>query len=39
MTNRSHGNDERISLEELDAGAQLLWKIVVKTAAANGSAR
>ncbi len=39
MTNRSHGNDERISLEELDAGAQLLWKIVLKTAAANGSAR
>jgi acetylornithine deacetylase/succinyl-diaminopimelate desuccinylase-like protein len=30
--NRAHGNDERISVENLERGTQLLWEIVVKVA-------
>jgi len=30
---RAHGNDERIALDTLDAGARLLWEIVLATAA------
>jgi acetylornithine deacetylase/succinyl-diaminopimelate desuccinylase-like protein len=30
--NRAHGNDERISVESLRAGADLLWEIVVRVA-------
>jgi acetylornithine deacetylase/succinyl-diaminopimelate desuccinylase-like protein len=29
---RAHGNDERIALSDLDAGAALLWKIVMQAA-------
>ncbi len=30
--NRAHGNDERISVEGLRAGASLLWQIVIRVA-------
>jgi acetylornithine deacetylase/succinyl-diaminopimelate desuccinylase-like protein len=30
---RAHGNDERISLESLESGAELLWRIVTAIAA------
>jgi len=30
---RSHGNDERISISNLEAGTELLWKIVLAVAA------
>jgi acetylornithine deacetylase/succinyl-diaminopimelate desuccinylase-like protein len=29
---REHGNDERISLDNIDSGAQLLWQMVLETA-------
>jgi acetylornithine deacetylase/succinyl-diaminopimelate desuccinylase-like protein len=31
--NRAHGNDERISIDNLRNGAELLWKIVLAVAA------
>jgi len=31
--NRAHGNDERISVADLESGAELLWKIVLAVAA------
>jgi acetylornithine deacetylase/succinyl-diaminopimelate desuccinylase-like protein len=34
---RAHGNDERIRPENLMSGTELLWKIVVATAAGSGS--
>jgi acetylornithine deacetylase/succinyl-diaminopimelate desuccinylase-like protein len=30
--NRSHGNDERIAVASLEAGTELLWKIVLAVA-------
>jgi acetylornithine deacetylase/succinyl-diaminopimelate desuccinylase-like protein len=32
---REHGNDERISLQNIESGAELLWQMVLETAGDN----
>jgi len=32
---REHGNDERISLQNIESGAELLWQMVLETAGEN----
>ena len=33
--NREHGNDERISLQNIESGSELLWQMVLETAGDN----
>ena len=33
--NREHGNDERISLQNIESGSELLWQMVLETAGEN----
>ena len=32
---REHGNDERISVQNLESGSELLWQMVLETAGDN----
>jgi acetylornithine deacetylase/succinyl-diaminopimelate desuccinylase-like protein len=32
---REHGNDERISIQNIESGAELLWQMVLETAGDN----
>jgi len=32
---REHGNDERISVPNIESGAELLWQMVLETAGDN----